>query len=455
MSNSSIIFPPIDQELSTFINIGMPTRYLTSHEVAQIDISIMKLNKYRTEFQKKIEEEKLDMQFSPLNTRTDTQNIACVRNILMDLNTELFTCRQKYYLKIFNYSSQLMGLLNICKQNKLHATCDLNSFKRYAFETQYEASGVENLKIKIKQVTDLHDRLIKESYIYSPQYVKPKTLRYGIDQFVEKCEIKIEYLPETQLDNMLFNYLKSPYNDICFDSVIHDVSNYNYKSFNEALISISRKLQLSTQPQFYSLKSVLLRYVHDLAYPLVSNKFDEFSNHFVSQCMIISSYSPKSLGLSNFLFGESEMTTSLSALHSQLPSIRKISQRLSMIQFLSCPLEILAVVARSLEMMKTVVKEGEASRRLGRFAAMAEGLDGRWELLTFDDCFALFYALLALDPPGNAPAVARVLGMADFGLCANLKYARDIFIAAVKHISEFEAGDAEADYGSEDPLGVL
>jgi len=219
-------------------------------------------------------------------------------------------------------------------------------------------------------------------------------------------------------------------------------------------------LKKSDTDEFIVLKHAFFRYcfdflyVHKGAFSVDPIAFDRF----IEKCAFIASCSARSLGIPEHLLAPSQMDPSFLALARTTPSVREVSSTLSSIQFYVAPTDALVALQQIFSKLDELARTNRLERALGQFVQMVDASQGpkKMNFMSFDDCFSLFLAILAVDPPRNAVALCEFFDKApNISAAPAAKYAMATFVTAVQHISDFSSDQlVSADRDAGDPLGL-
>jgi hypothetical protein len=117
---------------------------------------------------------------------------------------------------------------------------------------------------------------------------------------------------------------------------------------------------------------------------------------------------------------------------------------------------VLFLLQGILQRLDELARENALTRKLGDCTAMGDKAHhpGKMSFMSFDDCFSLFFAIFAVDPPRNALAICESFNkLPDLSSAAAAKYAMATFVTAVQHITDFSVEQLVVK--SDDPPGVV
>jgi hypothetical protein len=319
----------------------------------------------------------------------------------------------------------------------------------------YEKSEAKSYKFRIDAATTLHNFLIAKYNSSLPKYPTYDSLLTDLDFYANYTDMDMLYCPPNPFDEILFQFLESPNFDLNIRNVLEDTKHLKFASMNNAITSITQKLSL-TREQFIVLKSSFIRYCFDKNYEFLHPYFHSSHAHlFAKRCAVMTSYTPSQLDFSRSLYTDEQMKAPLRSLKSSR-TVREIVERIRAIEFVVNPLDMLASLSLSLQLLNGVVRENDKVRRFGRFAGMIEGFaPKKYGMMNFDDCFSLFCAMVALEPPVGGPGLAKFIAAASFEVAQSMKFAQTIFSAAIEHITVFSWDVPEIGLESVDPLGIM
>ena len=238
------------------------------------------------------------------------------------------------------------------------------------------------------------------------------------------------------------------------------VSTYVEKFIN----SYARKWQIQSVSDvtYIRLKAAVLRYIFDISYiidpsVLCGSYQNIFLFNFFRKCQYISSFSPKCLGINAFLFSEYEYSMPIISLIKNNLVMNEISNNFLKLQFYICPIDILFFLSDILNKLHDFAKANEKKRVFGDFTSMIDNNQHYGDImLSFDDCFSLYFMTLLTNPPSNIFGLSDLLQtIPEFLVNSEFNYSKTIFIAAVNHILEINEKQFCDNTISEDPLGII
>jgi hypothetical protein len=207
------------------------------------------------------------------------------------------------------------------------------------------------------------------------------------------------------------------------------------------------------------LKHAILRYLFDFRF---LNHIQETENRivmerFIEKSHFIASCSPRLLGIPEHLLTPAQLDPPLFTLVRTSATFREIANDLSSLQFFNSPADAVYILQSSFQKLDELVRRNALERKLGQFMPMVDPARPRRKLsfMSFDDCFSLFSAILAVDPPSNALAICEICDrLSGLSAAVAAPAAIAMFTTAVQHICDFSADQLVPAEGEVDPLGI-
>ena len=352
--------------------------------------------------------------------------------------------------------SQMQSFLKACVKQAFDVTCDVKGFINWVIAVLVEQRFGERKKQAAVICAWLNNKLAR--------FLEFETDALYVQQMCQVLEDTVvpgeRWCPVNDLDLDMSVYFQGNNMTTELYRIVQCVTNGDTGCFTEFAEKLVKQMQLKSPEQEVVLEVSLWRVVFDMYYisnpSLLMSTGDE---QFATKCTFISSFSPRSLGLSEHLFTAQQMDTPMMNLVRENRQIREISEELASLQFFTCPNDILFALQKCVMMIDKLARSNELERKLGPFVGMLEEEQIRGKgvrFMSFDDIFSLFFSILAAEPPRNALAICDWLtSMPDSLVTSQRQHAKATFIGAVDHIMQFtEAQLVRLDEDVDDPLGI-
>ncbi|OHT03790.1 hypothetical protein TRFO_01460 [Tritrichomonas foetus] len=168
-------------------------------------------------------------------------------------------------------------------------------------------------------------------------------------------------------------------------------------------------------------------------YPQLLTEIDfESSKLFFQNCQVISFETPMSMNISKALIRQDEYEESFNKIISIYDELKEAVAKLTSLQFLTSPLDIIANIQKAMEYIEIFVLVHVTNENF-----KLNKITNRAGLMSFDDIFALFCPTLAYDPPSNCLSIYNFCKNADISLRPQFQFAREIFLSAIDYISNY------------------
>jgi hypothetical protein len=294
---------------------------------------------------------------------------------------------------------------------------------------------------------------------FSDQY-----LRVVLSRAVQVVDVKADWVPMTDFDSEFIILAEATGMGPELAELAYSLKAGNKGAVMAYVKNFGRRFDLkaSDVEAFIVLKHAVLRYLFDF---LFVNKMtfpvggQDQLERFFERCAVIASCSPRSLGIPDHLLTPGQLDPALLTLVKKEPSIAQISAEIAALQFYNAPTDVLFLLQGILQKLDELARDNTLTRKSGGFTA-AVGKAHRakkMSFMSFDDCFSLFFAIFAVDPPRNALAVCESFNkLPDLSSAAAAKYARATFVTAVQHITDFSMDQLVVeDKEAQHPSGVV
>ena len=458
MNDVLVSFPPLDPECSMFISVGIPKRVLQKEEKNQIENFIAQLKKLQ-EIYKKLLSKPLEIpSFQPPQSRKYRRKILFLQNQIKEDLTTVFLYHQQIYAKFYGLADQMIKILCICEDHNVTCSCDIAAFQQYTSKDYQNDFPISNFQWKSKALYSKLQKIMEfNAKVSIPNWqLLLQRLTQQIKRQTPQVNLDLGYCPPSPVDQSLSAIFLSRKTEIDVKPAIEQMKNFDLTEANNMLVQISKRLNLSSKPEFIVFKCAFMRFLFDLLYHDSYKLFDtEDNNKFIQQCAVVSSFSPSDLELCENPFTDDQFKTAIHGLLA-MPLINSISDSIILIPFYTNPIDIVADLAKSLHQLSDVARKNDAERKMGRFASMVEDYKKKKrEIMSFDDCFSLFFVSFVMKPPSGAPGIANFVSKYDIGYTREMKYAESILMASIQHAMDFSPIVLQNDDSeSTDPLGI-
>ena len=454
-----VFFPPIENECSLFLSIGMPSKTLLSQEKAKIMSQKNQMEVIRTDFSCILAEKFKKIEVDQVVNQEKSHECKWLRKEIVLKYRENFLTRQSIFLKYFNISNQIIGFIDICQKNQITCFCDVPKFRKYANDEISNSVKLDESRAQLQRIQSYY-KFINKSPKVAQEAKEKKKIKKLLQNIPDDAFAVDSYSPPSELDMLLETIFKECPEVEPEKLVIVFTKKGFLNEFNTAANAVMKKLNLSSKSHSTLIKCSLIRYVFDSCWQSLSCLLAcPESADFQNRCALIGSFSPAAIELSQNPFTDEQYNMPISRLDA-VPAIKRIADNLKEIQFLTNPLDIVARILASISKISDVVRENGNLKKMGRFASMVNDVKPKKrEMLSFDDCFSLFFVAFITQAPPCAPAIAKFLSSFDVGLSQQMKYAESLLIASVQHAWSFNGKEFSHDFNSgideeDDPLGI-
>lgn len=360
--------------------------------------------------------------------------------------------------KIIVFINKLLSFLNkkVCESKNVN--CDFEKIKK-AIEIEFKKSNIPKGQQTLSKMEPILNNFL--SQLNNLPFITSFMVN-NLRIVSQNVKSKDDLITMNIFDDLLTAFIKS-INDPSLTDILSHIK-YGNEHFISSLIQfLSPILSPTTDEETVVLKSSCIRFFFDLAYlrqpEVLGMSADSFV--FYNNCSFISSFSPKRLGLNNYLFTVAQFTQPFVAIVRSSKILLELSCELNSLQFFTSPIDMNYRILQVIIKLDDFVKNNVLDRKLGQFSSMIESdvVKKRTEMLSFDDSFSLFFCLLAYDPPLNAIEImVWLLTTPDFTKMPLFQMAKTTFVSAVQHILGFTSdqltSDCQDDLSEGDPLGV-
>ena len=456
--SKQVSFPALDSECSQFISVGVPLESFGPEEKQNLETCIEKFRKLKEKYELKLKEPDPTPYFDTVRAKKYRKMILFLENQIQEFSTISFNFKQRIFAKFWGIAQQLLSVLEICYKNNVTCTCNVKLFQQFVIEDYKKSLPIHNYKWKINALhAQLDMYMKKEESVKIPFWpnLLPK-LTAQIEKVSPEANVEMGYSPPSKVDQSVEIILDNPKCDINVKIALELLKKKDTKGLNDVLQELTRRLGITSKKDLIVLRCSIIRYGFCKIYPDISKTFNNIdSSRFMSQCSLVSSFSPLALELTESPFTNEQYKNAIQGLLA-VPSIRKINETVNWTQFYNNPLDMIADLALSLKQLNKLAEENAKYRKLGRFAAMADDVKPKkGEMMSFDDCFSLFFAAFVMSPPSSAQSISKFVNSYDLGLTQQMNYARQLLSACIEHAMNFSPSDVNEFDDSSDPLGIL
>ena len=367
--------------------------------------------------------------------------------------------QMKYHNRIIEAVDNMISLINNTVKDSREISCDINLFQQF-LNKKYKATKIPYLRKKYdklsKILSGLSSKVATQDDLYLTKIIRRQ---------VPKVDSQLGYIEMNSFDECASAYFETHKKEKYISEVISSIR-YGFENLISNLSAcIMKFLKNPTKEEKIVVHSAVIRYFYSVSYTVQSSVLNSSVNPqiFFNNCNYISSFSPNKLGLSSQLFTPLQMNMPVISLVHESPVINEVSRNLNSLQFYTAPIDMMKILYDVILKLDEFVKKNVLDRKFGQFASMLErefNEKRKYEMMSFDDCFSLFFSILSTNPPMNALEISVLFqNSPDFVESMQLKYAKNTYVCAVQHILEFtdeqivNRSDDELDLN--DPLGII
>lgn len=370
--------------------------------------------------------------------------------------------RDEYFREVFTEFDQLRSFIRMCTKNQIDVSLDLDKLRDYLHKKAGSAGVSDD---DYKQIKKLNKWSVTTLSPYMKSDISESRLRHLCREHEDSVDAHCEWCPVNSFDIELELFFRARRLDRELFCDAQRLLNGDTTIIDSYVSTWSKKLDLKSEMELTILKNAIARCFYNFVYLFNPGVLIDVmhTDELVAKCHFISSFSPRVLGLSEKLFTVQQMDTPMVRLVKDHKIMSEISSDFSSLQFYVCPTDIMYILQGVMHKIDEFAKANALERKFGQFVKMVEGdssMRRKFEFMSFDDCFSLFFTILAVDPPRNALVLCDWLDAApDLApSSSSLKYAKATFISAVQHIMSFTEDNLIQKFINQDehddPLGV-
>jgi len=442
VSQLVLAYPPLKPICSHFLTVGVPVKEINVEDEKQIKLGIKKIQEYVQDFRskcKKIHDEHrweiLPFEFIYLSPQI---------RFLLDYRIRMLIESQIMRKNIFGYlheiSQEIMGFMVFSMDNKMVVTMNFTLFDQYIEKYLSQQDELRVFNRKMESINTAMQHYIE--IIMRPSIISLSSLKFELEKASLLIKSNYDIPPFNAFDTGLISYISSNKLDESIDRIIKeclqsDPLNRDTTQLLRFIIGLSKSFEISTQSTLFVLSASVTRYFFNNLYIKSSVLFYniEESLVFAQKCQQISRLTPKLLEIPEGLLADADMNLPLSVLFLNNLLLHEIACELESIQFQIAPIDILVIIVKSLKNLELVVKYNQIQLHPD---GIPNGEPKRWELMSFDDCFSLFFSVFVMNPPSNASSISTMLdSFQNLDLSMSLQFARTILITTVQQVGTF------------------
>lgn len=345
----------------------------------------------------------------------------------------------------------------------------ITATKKKSIKIKFDAKGLiqfldgKSNELQISYFFKSHDRIRP---FVSPLFTQCTTvnIKMFMNQLLKQVSnlVKTDYVQPNAFEQFFAIHVKET--PELFSEIQKTLGFYttgDMTTFSKCCEFLGRHFSASNPNDHLVLKYALLRYISDINY-LADPSILLSNTHrmkFLKKCLYISCFKPHNLGINEKLFTNEQLNLSINVLVREVNEVHEISNLFRSLEFYVCPIDMFYVLSKIIQKIDTFVKTNQIKRKFGQFSSMVEDESmkiKRNEMLSFDDCFSLFFSILAADPPLNAVAISAWFEqLPRLPIDTQLNIAKMTFSSSIQHILSF-SGELidKKDIDENDPLGV-
>ena len=130
-SDGQINFPPLVEECSNFLSVGVPNAQMSALEKLKSSATNKQLIAIRETLSKNLQEKPKKLKLPEVVTKKDRNMALWLKHKIQKKTFLTFQKKQSIYLKLFNITNQILGVLDICNCNSITCSCNISLFQKY------------------------------------------------------------------------------------------------------------------------------------------------------------------------------------------------------------------------------------------------------------------------------------------------------------------------------------
>ena len=432
--------PPLEEECSQFLLVGGPNKSFSAMEKYKISSIKKQLVNIRDNLSKNLtEQKKKEIKIDEIITKKDRRVAIWLQMKIQRANNQIYHQKQTIYLKLFNIANQMLAVIDICYDHKIFCSCDVSLFQKFikdSIQSDYFKMRKNHLKSLIAKFKEVNVQGISIA----------KNDRVGLIQLLLKkyqndVNLSLDYSPPSQLDVYLAKIFQED-EGVDHETLLLALRRKDSSMFSEIIDSVTSKYTKDDyQKQGRILLSCsLLRHIFNKCWPIIHCFFSDSSASlpFMEKCRHLASLTPKQLDLSPNCFTVAQFNSPISSI---FPIDFPVIDYLSELPFFTNPMDITAQVAYALRFLSEYAQQNSKNKE--KEQNLSKGKEShkkkhRIELLAFEDCYSLFFAVFVCNPPSCANGILLLLNEFELTLQREMQFAQNILKACIQHVMSFD-----------------
>lgn len=453
-------FPHLSPELAKFVELS-PTRVAADSSLKCVtEMGLKQLQEIRKRYKQ--------LHTKPFNPTIPSVSTSLLYRLPSNINFAIRHLRKQteefrrlnndFFQWSFTLVDELITFLNATIESGVPARCFADAFDLF-INGEYKGWRLAPMHRGSIQISNMLKNVSLKQYL-DPNDSK---IRRICRELASSIDEKNEWCPVNELDTDLAFYFDVKNMNEFITQVCKMITGGDSDGFDGKLAWLAKKLEIDKPNEIIVLKSSLIRVAYDALY--IANPRELMCNDnieaFIAKCSYIASFSPRQLGLNLNLFSPDLADAPMMRIVRDNQDFRMISMELSNMQFMSCLPEVFMALEKVLMQFDNLAHTSELKRKLGKFVTMVEGepIKKRVQFMSFDDYFSLFFAVLAVEPPANALALAKWMdSIRPMANASMVNYVKATFIGAIEHIMQFGQQNLkiadQVEDEMDDPLGI-
>jgi hypothetical protein len=353
----------------------------------------------------------------------------------------------------------LLAFLTATRRNtSFEARCSTSKFNAHVVSS-HNKRPFKRLQEKVHRMRKSLSRIVPRFPTF--EYTDPY-LRFVLLRVVPLVNTKADWVPFNDFDSEFAMFVGCSGLAPELAELAYGLNGGDRSSVISYVKAFGKRLELKSSDIdcLIVVKHAVYRYLFDFLFlnNMALSASREETELFCEKCGVVASCSARSLGTPEHLLTPEQLDPALATLIRTTPSIAAISIELASLHFYTAPTDVLLVLQDIFQKIDELARQNALERTLGPFTQMVDRSrkPRKMSFMSFDDCFSLFFAILAIDPPRNALSVCQYFTrLPDLSTAAPAKYAIATFVTAIQHIMEFSVEQlVVSNRDSDDPLGI-
>lgn len=334
-----------------------------------------------------------------------------------------------FYTELANVSSQLTTFMKQSRDSKLLPNVRVQELKKDYNLLHDNNPKIKRINMKLEKLVGWEQKRLQFMCVFNANEFREALLKNE-----QKIDEKTFYLPECEIDDMIYTYVR-PYISIIDGYCVRAISKkkarlIDFSEMEKFVQARIDELDAQTENQYYIIRNALLRICFDRFYIFYGQEFSRKDDgKFHQNCQVVLKSTPKQLYMSLKLLTPEMADQTIDEIINENQFLIDAIDLLEQLNFYRSPPDILQCIFLCLKNCEIFVRGNTIGSR--KYSVIQTQM-------SFDEFFPLFFSVYSKLPLPNSQKVKWLLeSMYGLKMAIPFDFAKLMFTSTVDFLSDF------------------